>query len=131
MKVAMTQKRMKKLQNFFQREWISGYEVYNGEAKKVIITTSYTIYTAREFVKNNPEFGLIIIHFLKPLDDRLLDEIKDKDEVIFVESNYSGQLENYISKEFWLKYIPTLKIKNIRKYDLYPFYYEDFETLKK
>jgi 2-oxoglutarate ferredoxin oxidoreductase subunit alpha len=61
---------------------------------------------------------------------RLLDEIKNKDEVIFVEWNYSGQLENYISKEFGLKYIPGLTIRNLRKYDLYPFYYEDFETLK-
>lgn len=130
MKVAMTEKRMKKLHNFFQKEGIHGYEVFNPAAKKVIITTSYTIYTAKEFIKNNPEFGLIIIHFLKPLDERLLDEIKDKQEVIFVEGNYSGQLENYISKEFGLKYIPTLTIRNLRKYDLYPFYYEDFETLK-
>jgi len=130
-KVAMTQKRMKKLENFFQKEWISWYEVFNASAKKIIITTSYTIYTAKEFVKNNPEFGLIIIHFLKPLDARLLDEIKDKQEVIFVEWNYGGQLENYISKEFGLKFIPTLKIRNLRKYNLYPFYYEDFETLKK
>lgn len=97
--------------------------------KKIIITTSYTIYTAKEFIKNNPDFGLIIIHFLKPLDERLLDEIKGKDEVVFVESNYSGQLENYVVKEFGLKYIDGLKIRNLRKYDLYPFYYEDFETL--
>jgi 2-oxoglutarate ferredoxin oxidoreductase subunit alpha len=51
--------------------------------------------------------------------------------VIFVESNYSWQLESYICKEFWLKYMPGLKISNMRKYDLYPFYMEDFENLKK
>ncbi len=130
MKMKMTEKRWKKLENFFEKEGIRWYEVYNSEAKKMLITTSYTIYTAKEFIKNNPEFGLIIIHFLKPLDERLLDEIKWKDEVIFVESNYSGQLENYITKEFGLKYIEGLKISHLRKYDLYPFYYEDFETLK-
>ncbi|MDP3381525.1 MAG: hypothetical protein Q8S84_08790 [bacterium] len=65
----------------------------------MLITTSFTSYTAKEFVKNNPEFGLIIIKFLKPLDERLLEELKDKEEIIFVESNYSGQLENYITKE--------------------------------
>jgi 2-oxoglutarate ferredoxin oxidoreductase subunit alpha len=130
MKVAMTEKRWKKLENFFEKEGITGYDVYNNEAKKMIVTTSYTIYTAKEFIKNNPEFGLIIIHFLKPFDGRLLDELKWKDEVIFVESNYSGQLENYITKELWLKYVDGLEIKNLRKYDLYPFYYEDFETLK-
>ncbi len=130
MKVAMTQKRWKKLENFFEKEGITGYEVFNPDAKKIIITTSYTIYTAKEFIKNNPEFWLIVIHILKPLNEKLLKEIKWKDEVIFVESNYSGQLENYISKEFGLKHIEGLKISNLRKYDLYPFYYEDFETLK-
>lgn len=131
MKVAMTEKRWKKLENFFEKEGITGYEVFNPDAKKMIITTSYTVYTAQEFVKNNPEYGLIVIHFLKPLDGRLLDELKWKDEVIFVESNYSWQLENYITKELGLKFIDGLEIKNLRKYDLYPFYYEDFETLLK
>lgn len=95
----------------------------------MIITTSYTSYTAKEFVKNHPEFGLIIIKFLKPLDGRLLDELKGKQEVIFVESNYSGQLENYIVKELGLKFVEGLTIRNLRKYDLMPFYYEDFESL--
>ena len=142
MKVKMTEKRWKKLENFYEKEGIKGYEVFYWETglsgersqakvlpKKMLITTSYTSYTAKEFVKHNPEFGLIIIHFLKPLDARLLEELKNMEEVIFVESNYSGQLENYIVKEFGLKYIPGLKISHLRKYDLYPFYYEDFETL--
>lgn len=130
MKVAMTEKRWRKLENFFVKEGIRGYEIINAEAKKMLITTSYTSYTAKEFVKNNPEFGLIIIKFLKPLDERLLEELVGKQEVIFVESNYSGQLQNYIVKEFGLKYREGLTIRNLRKYDLMPFYYEDFETLK-
>jgi len=71
----------------------------------MLVVTSYTSYTAKEFVKNNPEFGLIIIKFLKPLDKRLRDEIAKLEEVIFVENNYSGQIENYITKELGLKYI--------------------------
>lgn len=130
MKVKMTEKRWKKLENFFEKEKISGYEIFNPEAKKMMIVMNYTVYTAKQFIKNNPEFGLIVIHFLKPLDERLLDELKWKDEVIFVESNYSGQLENYITKEIGLKYVEGLTINRLRKYDLYPFYYEDFETLK-
>jgi len=70
-----------------------------------------------------------VIHFLKPLDERMLTELDGVEEVVFVESNYSGQLENYIVKEFGLKYRAGLKISHLRKYDLYPFYYEDFETL--
>lgn len=128
-KKLMTEKRFKKLTNFFEKEWIYWYEVINHTAKKMIITTWFIAYTAREFVKNNPDFGLIIITILKPIDDRLLKEIKDKQEIIFVESNYSGQLEKYISNELWLKFIPNLKISHIRKYDLFPFYIEDFNEL--
>ncbi len=131
LKKLFTEKRYKKLDNFFEKEWFLGYEVINSNAKKMLITTSFTSYTAKEFVKNNPDFWLIIIKFLKPLDERLLEELRDKEEVIFVESNYSGQLENYITKEFGLKYLPNLKISNLRKYDLFPFYIEDFEELKK
>lgn len=130
LKKLFTEKRYKKLDNFFEKEWYKGYEVINSNAKKMLITTSFTSYTAKEFVKNNPEFGLIIIKFLKPLDERLLEELKDKEEIIFVESNYSGQLENYITKELWLKFIPNLKISHLRKYDLFPFYIEDFDELK-
>ena len=96
----------------------------------MILTTSFTSYNAKEFIKNNPEFGLILIKFLKPLDERLLDDIKHVEELIFLESNLSGQLENYMTKELGLKYIPGLKISHKRKYDLYPFYMEDFEELK-
>jgi pyruvate/2-oxoacid:ferredoxin oxidoreductase alpha subunit len=71
----------------------------------MLIVTSFTSYTAREFIKNNPEFGLIIVKFLKPLDERLRKEIEGKDEIIFVESNFSGQLEKYLTLEFGLKYI--------------------------
>ncbi|MDD5213532.1 MAG: 2-oxoacid:acceptor oxidoreductase family protein [Candidatus Gracilibacteria bacterium] len=131
LKKAFTEKRWKKLENFFEREGYKGYEVVNPSAKKMLIVTSFTSYTAREFIKNNPEFGLIIIKFLKPLDARLRDEIASKEEIIFIESNFSGQLEKYITNEFGLKYIEGLKISNLRKYDLFPFYIEDFETLKK
>lgn len=131
LKKAFTEKRWKKLENFFEREWYKGYELVNPTAKKMLIVTSFTSYTAKEFVKNNPEFGLIIIKFLKPLDTRLREEIASKEEIIFIESNFSGQLEKYITNEFWLKYISWLKISNLRKYDLFPFYIEDFETLKK
>ena len=130
MKMKMTEKRFKKLENFFEKENISWYEIINKNANKIIITFWVTSYTTKEFIKINPEFGLIIIKIFKPFDERLLKEIKDKKEIIFVESNYSGQLENYITKELWLKYIKWLKISHLRKYDLFPFYIEDFEELK-
>lgn len=140
MKKLMTEKRWKKLENFFAKENLSGFEVYYNQSqpslhtngmrfKKVIVTFSATSYTAKKFVEENPEFGLVVIKFLKPLDEKLLDILKDLEEVIFVENNYSGQLENYICKELWLKHIPWLKISHLRKYDLFPFYIEDFNSL--
>ncbi len=130
MRMAMTEKKFKKLENFFEKEWISGYEVINPTAKKMLLTTSFTSYNAKEFIKNNPEFGLILVKFLKPLDHRLIDDLKWVEELIFLESNYSGQLENYMTKELGLKHISGLKISHKRKYDLYPFYMEDLEELK-
>ena len=131
LKVKFTQKRFKKLQNFFEKEGISGYEIINPDAKKMIVTYSFTRYTAEHFIKNNPEFGLIVIKVLKPIDERLREEIISNkyEELIFVESNYSGQVEKHLSNELGLKFIPNLKISNLRKYDLFPFYIEDFNEL--
>lgn len=131
LKVKFTEKRFKKLQNFFEKEGISGYEIINPTAKKMIVTYSFTKYTAQHFVKNNPEYGLIIIKFLKPINERLREEIISNkyEELIFVESNYSGQVEKHLSNELGLKFIPNLKISNMRKYDLMPFYIEDFNEL--
>lgn len=130
-KVKFTQKRFKKLENFFEKERITWYEIINPSAKKMIVTYSFTRYTAEHFIKNNPEYGLIIIKFLKPIDTRLRDEIiwNKYEELIFVELNYSGQVEKYLSNELGLKFIPNLKISNMRKYDLMPFYIEDFNEL--
>ena len=131
MKVKMTEKRFKKLSNFFEKEGIFGYEIINPSARKKIITFSLARYTAEKFVRDNPEFGLIIVHFLSPIDERLREEIAKCEEIIFVESNYSGQFETLLTEKLGLKYIPNLKISHLRKYNLFPFYIEDFEQLKK
>ncbi len=83
----------------FEKEKISGFEVINPCAKKKIITLSFTRYTAEYFIKNNPEWGLIIIKFLSPVDERLRGEIEKCDEVVFVENNFSGQLETLLSEK--------------------------------
>ena len=129
MKIKMTEKRAKKVWYLFEKEKISGFEVINPRAKKKIITLSFTRYTAEYFVKNNPEWGLIIIKFLSPVDERLRWEIEKCDEVVFVENNFSGQLETLLAEKLWLKYLPNTKITHKRKYNLLPFYYEDFLEL--
>ncbi len=130
MKMRMTEKRARKLKDFFQKEGIAGFRFVNPEAKKMILTLSFASYTATAFVEENPEYGLIIVQYLYPLDSRLRDLIVSKEEVVFFESNYSGQLESYLTKEFGLLYVPTLKISHRRRYDLLPFYMEDFNALR-
>lgn len=130
-KKLMTEKRSKKLQDFFEKEEINWFEIINENAKKIIITFSATSYTAKEFVRKNKEYSLVIIKFLKPIDKKLWVYLDKAEEIIFVENNYSGQLENYICWIFWLKFRKNLKISSLRKYDLFPFYIEDFEELNK
>lgn len=50
MKVAMTEKRARKLQDFYAKEGIMGYRVVNPTAKKMILTFSLTSYTAEAWV---------------------------------------------------------------------------------
>ena len=139
MKQLMTEKRHRKLDNFFKNEGMKGYEVINKKAKKMLIVTSYTSYTAKEFVKHNPEYGIIIMKIIKPLDTRVMKHIEWKKEIIFIENNFSWQLERYMTNELWLNFLSAgkipgfgkLKISHLRKYDLFPFYIEDFNSLLK
>ncbi len=130
MKVAMTEKRAKKLENFYEKEWIMGYRVVNPTAKKMIVTLSFTAYTADAWLFENPDWGMIVITCLLPLDTRVRTIFESLEKAVFFESNYTGQLEEYMTKELGLKYIPTLTIDHRRRYDLLPFYMEDFESLK-
>ena len=131
MKVKMTEKRARKLENFYTKEWIIGYRVVNPTAKKMILTLSFTAYTAEAWCDENSEWGMIVVMCLLPLDTRMREVIVGLERVVFVESNYSGQLEDYVTKEFGLRYVPALQIDHIRKYDLMPFFYEDFDSLTK
>ncbi len=77
LKKSIYRKKIQKIRKTsLKKEWISGYELVNPEAKKIIITTSYTSYTAKEFVKHNPEFGLMIIKVLKPINEKNKRRIK-------------------------------------------------------
>lgn len=127
MKMKMTEKRARKIANFYKDQDFKWYEIINPTAQKFLLTTSFTSYTAKEFIKQHPEYGLVIITFLKPLDERLIADLQWKQEVIFFENNMSGQLEKYMTQELKLDEISGLTLSHCRKYDLYPFYIEDFE----
>ena len=128
MKMLMTEKRAKKIANFYDDNDFRGYEIINTQAKKYILATSFTCYTAKAFIEDNPEYGLVIIKFLKPLDHRLVEDLQWIQELVFFENNMSWQLEKYMTQELQLDRIEWLEISHYRKYDLYPFYMEDFEN---
>jgi len=52
-----------------------------------------------EYIKQNSEYGIIIIEVLQPLDEELGNFIEGREveKLIFVELNFSGQLENYLT----------------------------------
>lgn len=128
LKWKMTIKRAHKLDNFYENEGIRAYEMVNGTAKKIIVTMSANRIVAEDFIADNPEYGLMIVKFLLPVDPRIRTELEGKMEVIFMENNYTGQLENHLVRSLELRNIPWLSIANFRKYTLYPFYREDLDN---
>lgn len=102
----MTIKRAHKLDNFYENEGIRAYEMVNGTAKKIIVTMSANRIVAEDFIADNPEYGLMIVKFLLPVDPRIRTELEGKMEVIFMENNYTGQLENHLVRSLELRNIP-------------------------
>ena len=135
-KKIMTEKRHQKLKTFVEKEFDSDfywYEIINPEAKKFFITFGFNKYALENYIADKHELWLIVITVVQPIDIRLKKFFEDNfdsiEELIFVEMNYSWQMETYLRNQFgmiterWNK-----KIKNIRKYTLYPFFEEDFDA---
>ncbi len=132
-KVQMTEKRHKKLEIFKQNEFnqhFKWFEVINENAKKFFITMWINRLVLEEYVRQNPEYGIIIIEVLQPLDDELQNFIEGREveKLIFVELNYSWQLETYLTWKLWLNCEKwKWKIDRIRKYNNYPLFLEDLK----
>ena len=130
-------KRFKKLETFVQQEFTKdfyGYEIINPEAKEFFVTFGVNRYVIEDFIrtknKKNVKYGLIVIKVLQPLDMRLKEfldtHVKQIKKLIFVEMNYSWQLQTLITNKCWLNDKKrNNKITNIRKYTLYPIFAED------
>lgn len=133
MKVAMTEKRFRKLseiENCNQRYTQKGYYTINPDAKKMFILYGYNAYLMERLCKDHPEYGAIIIERLSPfpaqLKEYLIDRSKDLTELIFIDGNMSGQLEYYIRAECELtRYYRDEQLRNERNYHLYPWFVED------
>ncbi len=155
-KKLMNDKRFKKLETFVQQEFTKdfyGYEIINPEAKIFFVTFGMNRLVLEEYIKLKhlkkawkiwkntagalsdlsdvpSDFWLIVIKVFQPLDMRLKEfldaNVKQIRKLVFVEMNYSGQLQELISNKCLLhdkKW--NNKIGNIRKVTSYPIFLEE------
>lgn len=132
-KKQMMGKRFQKMETFIQKEFNDDfywYEIINPEAKNFYITFGFNRYVLQDHIKDDKDYGLIIIKVMQPFDLRLktwLDENqKNIESLTFVEMNYTWQLQELVTNTCLLNTADrNKKIKKIRKYDLYPIFKED------
>lgn len=155
MKKKMMQKRFQKMETFIQQQFNADfywYEIINPDAKNFYITFGFNSYVLKDYIAShceewndeailnkkkiatpvarNDKYWIIIIKILQPLDPRLKIRFQDNQKNIqsltFVEMNYTWQLQELITDQYWLNTKEREnKIKHIRKYDLYPIFQED------
>ena len=134
-KMQMTEKRHKKLDTFVKNEFDENFrwfEVVNKNAKKFFVTMWINRMVLEEYIKQNSEYGIILIEVIQPLDDELWKFIEsaEVEKLIFVELNFSWQLESYLTWKLWLNCNNWRnKIDRVRKYDNYPLFLEDLEKI--
>jgi pyruvate/2-oxoacid:ferredoxin oxidoreductase alpha subunit len=133
----MNDKRFKKLDTFVQQEFTKdfyGYEIINPEAKIFFVTFGMNRIVLEQYIreknKKNVKYGLIVLKVFQPLDMRLKEfldtHVKQIKKIVFVEMNYSGQIQELITNKCLLhdkKW--NNKITSIRKYTSYPIFAED------
>ena len=137
----MNEKRFKKMDTFVQQEFTKdfyGYEIINPEAKIFFVTFGMNRLVLENHItlkngklKNGKmKYGLIIVKVFQPLDMRLKEfldaNVKQIRKLVFVEMNYTGQLQNLITNKCLLhdkKW--NNKISNIRKVTSYPIFGEE------
>ena len=136
-KKLMNDKRFKKLETFVQQEFTKdfyGYDIINPEAKIFFVTFGMNRYVVEEFIceknKKSVKYGLIVLKVFQPLDMRLKEfldaHVKQIKKLVFVEMNYSGQIQELLTNKCLLhdkKW--NNKVTSIRKYTSYPIFAED------
>lgn len=140
-KKLMNDKRFKKLETFVQQEFTTDfywYDIVNPEAKIFFVTFGMNRLVLENYVRlkngtlkdGKVKYGLIVIKVFQPLDMRVKEfldtHVKQIKKLVFVEMNYSGQLQELISNKCLLhdkKW--NNKIVNIRKVTSYPIFAEE------
>lgn len=137
----MNDKRFKKLDTFVQQEFTNdfyGYEIINPEAKIFFVTFGMNRVVLEDYIRlkngklkdGKMKYGLIVVKVFQPLDMRLKEfldaHVKQIKKLVFVEMNYSGQLENLITNKCLLNDKKwNNKVSHIRKVTSYPVFEEE------
>ncbi|MFA6256610.1 MAG: hypothetical protein WC606_05570, partial [Candidatus Absconditabacterales bacterium] len=153
-------KRFRKLDTFVQQEFTEdfyGYEIINPDAKKFFVTYGVNRYVLADFIRQknlkksgrigeeisdtisdlsdiSSDFGLIIMKVFQPFDMKLKEFLDEKNkqikQLIFVEMNKSGQMEERVTNKCLLHDAKWEgKINHYRKYTLYPIFLEEIEGI--
>jgi len=112
----MMQKRAKKLESL-----TGGFEEYGEKEKKVVVGWGSTKGILRDFVRENPGWGLLHFWRLWPFPKGVKEVLAKAKKVVVVEGNFSGQLAGLIEAE------TGLKTKKILKDNGRPFFKEELE----
>lgn len=133
-KMRMEAKRFRKLETFVQNEFtseFSGFDIINPDASKFFITYGINFNGLQGYILDHPDesWGIIVIKVIQPLDLRLrefLESHSDRiEKLVFVEQNYSGQLQMFLSPQLGLhQEIWRDKISHFRSNSLYPIFEE-------
>lgn len=142
-KKLMNDKRFKKLETFVQQEFTKdfyGYDIINPDAKIFFVTFGMNRLVLEDYIKAKgtrdkakglpPKYWIIVIKVFQPLDMRLKEflntRVKQIKKLVFVEMNYSGQMQELVTNKCLLhdkKW--NNKVTSIRKYTSYPIFSED------
>ena len=128
LKVKMEDKRATKLETFVKEEYDNeffGYEIINHEAEEFYVSFLSNRFAIDSALENDKTKWAIYVKVLFPLDPRLEAFLNEKSrKLVFVEENRSWQFERHLRDNIDLS---KHKITNLRKYDLYPFFEENFK----
>jgi len=128
------------MDTFVQKEFTEnfyGYDIVNPGAKIFFVTRGFNRYVLEDYIKAKNEkevkYGLIVIKVVQPFDMRLKtfleDHAKQIKKLVFVEMNYSGQMQELVTNKCLLNDKRRVKkISNIRKYTLYPIFLEEIKA---
>jgi 2-oxoglutarate ferredoxin oxidoreductase subunit alpha len=120
-RIKMMKKRMGKLDDIDEGD--KGYLEEKGKKgnRKIIVGWGSTKEIILDFLKDNSDFDFLHIYRPFPFPKKAIEILKEYEEIITVEGNYSGQLSDLIEKNIFKK------VKRILKDDGRPFTKRELE----